>query len=220
MRSVLVPGLVALLVALATSAPPEAGEPDPIVGEWTLVTALRGRDVESHLTIARGEDGALSGTYTDHRDAKRPLEGLSFEDGVLRFTRTMGPRRVPFEGKVSGDRIVGAHRLGEREIAAWGARGTEAVAALRAERMKATERGDDLEADYEKHSRRAAPRDAFPVLFDPNLAPASEAYNVQDDEPVIGVALGGEAKAYPISIMGRHELANDTCGGEPIAASW
>ena len=67
---------------------------------------------------------------------------------------------------------------------------------------------------------RAAERDAFPVLFDPKLTPAEKASDIREEEPVIGVAIGSEAKAYPISIMGRHELANDTCGGRPITASW
>jgi hypothetical protein len=37
---------------------------------------------------------------------------------------------------------------------------------------------------------------------------------------VIGVSVGKEHKAYPVAVMGRHELANDTCGGQPIAAAW
>ncbi len=45
-----------------------------------------------------------------------------------------------------------------------------------------------------------------------------------DDEPVIGVDINGEARAYPLTMMfgggGIFELLNDTCGGEPIAPSW
>ena len=78
----------------------------------------------------------------------------------------------------------------------------------------------DIEADYDRRARRAVPRDAFPVLFDPTLTPADRATGIDDDEPVIGVERGGDARAYPISIMGRHELVNDTCHGDPIAASW
>jgi hypothetical protein len=37
---------------------------------------------------------------------------------------------------------------------------------------------------------------------------------------VIGIARGREAKAYPISIMGVHELGNDTIDRVPIAVSW
>ncbi|MBI4566405.1 MAG: DUF3179 domain-containing protein [Planctomycetes bacterium] len=78
----------------------------------------------------------------------------------------------------------------------------------------------DLEADYEKHAHRAVPRDAFPVLHDPKLVPAAEASDVRDSDVVIGVMVGTEAKAYPIAVMGSHELANDNCGREPIAVSW
>ena len=34
---------------------------------------------------------------------------------------------------------------------------------------------------------------------------------------VIGVALGGEARAYPLRILNWHEIVNDTVGGEPVA---
>jgi len=43
---------------------------------------------------------------------------------------------------------------------------------------------------------------------------------VTDRDMVIGVARGKEAKAYPITIMGVHELGNDTIDGEPIAVTW
>ncbi len=77
------------------------------------------------------------------------------------------------------------------------------------------------EEDFDQHARRAAPRDAFPVLEDPELFPADEVGDRLDaEEPVIGVVLGGEATAWPISVMGRHELANATIGGVPAAVSW
>jgi len=77
------------------------------------------------------------------------------------------------------------------------------------------------EADFDKNARQVVPRDAFPVLNNPEMTPAAKAGGkVLDEEPVIGVVLNGEAKAYPISVMGSHELANDTCGGKPIAVSW
>jgi len=79
---------------------------------------------------------------------------------------------------------------------------------------------EDLEVEYDRTARRAAKRDAFPVLDNPKMTPAAQARDVRDDEPVIGIAIGKEAKAYPVSVMGRHELANDTCGKVPIAVSW
>jgi len=77
------------------------------------------------------------------------------------------------------------------------------------------------EKEFRRFARRAAPRDAFPVLNNPEMVSAKRADSfLSDDDPVIGIDLGGEQKAYPVSIMGRHELANDTCGKIPLAVSW
>ncbi|MGQ4807638.1 hypothetical protein NKDENANG_00993 [Candidatus Entotheonellaceae bacterium PAL068K] len=70
---------------------------------------------------------------------------------------------------------------------------------------------------------QAVPRDAFPVFDNPTLLTAEVAERdgvVQDRDAVIGVHHGNEAKAYPITIMGLHELGNDTIDGIPIAVSW
>ena len=70
---------------------------------------------------------------------------------------------------------------------------------------------------------QAVPRDAFPVFDDPEMLSAAEAERqdvIFDRDVIIGVAHNGEAKAYPITIMGVHELGNDTIGGVPIAVSW
>ena len=38
-----------------------------------------------------------------------------------------------------------------------------------------------------------------------------------DTDPVIGVVVGDEARAYPLRILQVHEVVNDTLGGAPIA---
>jgi len=43
---------------------------------------------------------------------------------------------------------------------------------------------------------------------------------VYDRDPVIGVSINGEATAYPVTVMGVHELGNDTVGGVPITVEW
>ena len=71
--------------------------------------------------------------------------------------------------------------------------------------------------------QQAVPRDAFPVFDDPQMVSVAEAEDmgvVFDRDPVIGVALNGEAKAYPVTVMGVHELGNDTVGGVPISVEW
>ena len=66
-------------------------------------------------------------------------------------------------------------------------------------------------------------RDAFPVFNNPPMLTARAAEKtgrIFPRDAVIGVVYNGEAKAYPISVMGIHELGNDTIGGKPIAVSW
>jgi hypothetical protein len=63
------------------------------------------------------------------------------------------------------------------------------------------------------------PRDGIPALDHPPSLRASEA-SWGDDEPVLGVVVGGEARAYPVAILNWHELVNDTLGGEPILVSF
>lgn len=82
---------------------------------------------------------------------------------------------------------------------------------------------DDVfsEADYDKEMRQVMAPDEFPVLHHPPMATVLETgLEIDADEPVIGLYLGGEARAYPISVMGGVELVNDTCGEIPVAVSW
>lgn len=82
---------------------------------------------------------------------------------------------------------------------------------------------DDVfsEENYDKEMRQVMEPDQFPVLHHPEMATVLEAgIEIDADEPVIGLFLGGEARAYPISVMGGVELVNDTCGEVPVAVAW
>ena len=61
------------------------------------------------------------------------------------------------------------------------------------------------------------------AVHDPPLVKA-EGSDLADEEPVIGIFLNREARAYPLTMFfgggGVFELLNDTCGGQPIAVSW
>jgi hypothetical protein len=63
------------------------------------------------------------------------------------------------------------------------------------------------------------PRDRIPALTDPKVAPASD-FEWKGSELVIGVEIGGEARAYPFAVLVWHELVNDTLGGTPILVSY
>lgn len=60
-------------------------------------------------------------------------------------------------------------------------------------------------------------RGGIPELNSQSRALAVDASWMTDDEVVMGVVVNGQAVAYPLAIMQRHELANDVVGGEPIA---
>jgi hypothetical protein len=64
-------------------------------------------------------------------------------------------------------------------------------------------------------------RDRIPyvVLDEPAFVGASQAAYLGDDELVLGLAFGGEHRAYPIRLMDWHHIANDTIGARrtPIA---
>lgn len=61
------------------------------------------------------------------------------------------------------------------------------------------------------------PLGGIPELNDPARVPAAEASWMVDDEVVLGIVANGEAVAYPLRILARHELANDTIGGDELA---
>ena len=49
---------------------------------------------------------------------------------------------------------------------------------------------------------------------------AEERGEMTPTEFVIGISLNGESKAYPVNILSRHEIANDTLGGVDIAVTF
>lgn len=77
--------------------------------------------------------------------------------------------------------------------------------------------------DFDRESRQAVPRDGFPVFDNPAMVSAAEAEALSGlgpDDAVIGVSQGEESKAYPVSVMGTHELGNDMIGGAAITVTW
>lgn len=70
-----------------------------------------------------------------------------------------------------------------------------------------------------------SPRTVLPVpirpITDPEISAADEA-EISDNELVIGVAIDGQARAYPINQLTgpSREIINDELAGTPIAATW
>lgn len=49
---------------------------------------------------------------------------------------------------------------------------------------------------------------------------ATEADYLSDHEPVFGVSINGDQRAYPLRILDWHEMANDVVGGRPVARAY
>ena len=60
----------------------------------------------------------------------------------------------------------------------------------------------------------------IPSLDHPKMSTASEASYMQDDDLVFGVEINGDVRAYPLRIMGWHEMFNDVIGGVPVALAY
>lgn len=60
----------------------------------------------------------------------------------------------------------------------------------------------------------------IPELNDPDVLAADDATFMTRDEVVFGAEVDGEARAYPLRILGHHELANDHLGGAPVVMSF
>ncbi len=65
------------------------------------------------------------------------------------------------------------------------------------------------------------PRDTIPAILSPALSPVSEASEwMEADELVLGIEIDGDARAYPIRVLSRHEIVNDVVAETPVAVTW
>ena len=62
--------------------------------------------------------------------------------------------------------------------------------------------------------------DGIPALDNPKLIDANKANYLLDDDEVFGVEINGDARAYPLRIMGWHEMFNDVIGGVPVSLAY
>lgn len=97
-----------------------------------------------------------------------------------------------------------------------------AARALVAAAEPATRNGfvlDSLRVPIEEILAGGPQADGIPALIDPRRVPAY-ATTLDAEAWVVGVAIDGEAVAYPIAILEWHEIVNDTVGSVPILVSY
>jgi hypothetical protein len=64
------------------------------------------------------------------------------------------------------------------------------------------------------------PKDGIPSIDQPEFVAMSKASQYADTEPVIGLTINGDARAYPLQILMWHEIVNDTVGGVPVSVTF
>jgi hypothetical protein len=81
----------------------------------------------------------------------------------------------------------------------------------------------DFEKTTEKLDRVLSggpPRDGIPSIDNPKFVEAAGHSGLADNEPVIGLSISGDARAYPLRVLTWHEIVNDTVGGIPVAVTY
>ena len=64
-------------------------------------------------------------------------------------------------------------------------------------------------------------KDGIPAILRPEFIEASEGqFQMGPSERVLGVSIDGDHRAYPLNLLSRHEIVNDTVGGVPVAVTW
>lgn len=63
-------------------------------------------------------------------------------------------------------------------------------------------------------------KDGIPSLDNPDLIAADDADYLRGDDLVFGVSINGDTRAYPLRIMGWHEMFNEVIGGIPVALAY
>jgi hypothetical protein len=74
---------------------------------------------------------------------------------------------------------------------------------------------------FEEIISGGVPRDGIPPIDNPAFESieAASAW-LQPQSPVIALAIGDTARAYPLAILTRHEIVNDTFGDQPVAVTF
>ena len=58
-------------------------------------------------------------------------------------------------------------------------------------------------------------KDGIPPIDNPKFIEVSAVSDLGEREPVIGLEINGDARAYPLRVMTWHEIVNDRVGGCP-----
>lgn len=74
--------------------------------------------------------------------------------------------------------------------------------------------------DYQEIIGGGPPRDGIPSIDMPSFEPLADVSGYRGSEPVIGLEINGDRRAYPLGILTWHEIVNDVVGGVPVAVTY
>ena len=77
-----------------------------------------------------------------------------------------------------------------------------------------------MDVRFEEIAWGGVRRDGIPSLDFPDLIDAADADYMREDDLVFGVQINGDVRAYPLRIMGWHEMFNEVIGGVPVALAY
>ncbi len=79
---------------------------------------------------------------------------------------------------------------------------------------------DKTSIDFAEIKSGGPPKDGIPPIDDPVFVSVPETLELSETEPVIGLTINGDMRAYPIRILMWHEIVNDTVGGVPVSVTF
>ncbi len=79
---------------------------------------------------------------------------------------------------------------------------------------------DRMKIRFEEVTWGGVRKDGIPSLDNPKLISSTEADYLRSNDLVFGVSINGDIRAYPLRIMGWHEMFNEVIGGVPVALAY
>ena len=79
---------------------------------------------------------------------------------------------------------------------------------------------DNAAIDMDEVISGGVPRDGIPPIDDPRFVEAAHAVELSPQSPVIALDIEGDARAYPLEVLTRHEIVNDVVSGVPVAVTF
>ena len=79
---------------------------------------------------------------------------------------------------------------------------------------------DKTSIDYSEILSGGPPKDGIPSIDNPKFVAQKDVSSLGGTEPVVGLEINGDARAYPLRILIWHEIVNDKIGGTPVTVTY